>query len=401
MKKKILITVHSLEIGGIERSLVGLLDVIDYEKYDVDVLLFSRKGELLPFVTDKCTVLPEIAQCATMLEPIKAVLLQGHVLLAAARLYSRVYIRRKYDPAGDPDRADAVVYALLQKYWDTSVRFMPAVPGEYDAAISFMWPHHFVAQKVCARKKFAWIHTDFTKLEIDTRKDARVWSRFDRIAAVSDECGEAFLQVYPQFRDRLVTIENILPQEFVRRSAAESEPREMRCEGYRLLSVGRLCYAKAFDRAVRVSRILKDRGVKFCWYIVGYGADEEKLRAQIDELGVGDCFVLLGKKSNPYPYIRTCDLFLQPSRYEGKAVTVREAQMLGRPVLITDFKTARSQVRDGFDAVIVPQDETAIADGIERLLRDEDLRRTLSENTATVDYGNTGEAEKIYKMIEA
>ena len=400
MKKKILITVHSLEIGGIERSLVGLLDVIDYEKYNVDVLLFSRKGELLPFVTDKCTVLPEIPQCATMLEPIKAVLLQGHVLLAAARLYSRAYIRRKYDPSGDADWTDAVVYAVLQKYWDTSVRLMPAVPGEYDAAISFMWPHHFVAQKVRARKKFAWIHTDFTKLEIDTRKDAQIWSRFDRIAAVSDECGEAFLQVYPQFRDRLVTIENILPQAFVRRSATEFEPQEMQHAGFRLLSVGRFCYAKAFDRAVRVSRILKDRGVSFCWYVVGYGGGEAQLRTLITELGVEDCFVLLGKKSNPYPYMRACDLYLQPSRYEGKAVTVREAQMLGRPVLITDFKTARSQVHDGFDAVIVPQDEIAIADAIESLLHDEARRRELSQNTTTADYSNIAEVEKIYRMIE-
>ena len=138
----------------------------------------------------------------------------------------------------------------------------------------------------------------------------------------------------------------------------------------------------------------------FCWYIIGYGGGEAQLRAQIAELGVEDCFVLLGKKSNPYPYMAACDLYLQPSRYEGKAVTVREAQMLARPVLITDFKTARSQVRDGFDAVIAPQDETAIADAIESLLQDEALRRELSQNTTAADYSNIAEVEKIYRMIE-
>ena len=342
MKKKILIAACSLEIGGIERSLVGLLDVFDYARYDVDVLLFSRKGELLPFVSEKCTVLPEIPQCATLLQPIKTVLLQGHVGLAAARLAARRSVSRHYkNPNGDPQIADGAIFALLQKYWDNSVRFMPSLPGEYDAAISFMWPHHYVAQKVRAHKKIAWVHTDYTIALMDREKDAAVWTQFDRIAAVSDECGAAFLQVYPQFRERMITIENILPQEFVRRSAEEFEPTEMQNAGYRLLSVGRLCYPKAYDRAVRVSRILKDRGLPFCWYVVGYGSDEAKLRAMIVELGVEDCFVLLGKKSNPYPYIRACDLFLQPSRYEGKAVTVREAQMLGRPVLITDFKTAR------------------------------------------------------------
>ena len=400
MKKKILITACSLEIGGIERSLVGLLDVLDYDKYDVDVLLFSRKGELLEFVPQQCTLLPEIAQCSTLLEPIKAVLLKGHFCMTAARLYARRYVARKYCGIDDPKTADGVIFAHLQKTWDASIRFMPRLPGEYDAAISFMWPHHFVAQKVRAKKKFAWVHTDYTIAVLDREKDARIWAQFDRIAAVSDACGKAFLPVYPQFADRLTTVGNVLPEGFVRRSAEEFDPPEMNAEGYRLLSVGRFSYAKAYDRAVRVCRILKDRGVPFCWYVVGYGAEEAQLREQIASLGVEDCFLLLGKKANPYPYMKKCDLFLQPSRYEGKAVTVCEAQMLGCPVLITDFKTARSQVRDGIDAVIVPQDEAAIADAIEALLRDEDKRRTLSANTRTVDYSNASEVQKIYRMIE-
>ena len=399
MKKKLLITACSAEIGGIERSLVGLLDVLDYDRYDVDVLLFSRKGELLPYVSPKCNLLPEIPQCATLLTPIRTVLQQGHFLLGAARIRARRKIARKYK-ADDPKTADGVTFALLQSYWDASIGLMPKLRGEYDAAISFMWPHHFVAQKVRAKKKFAWVHTDYTIAILDTKRDAAIWERFDGIAAVSDECGEAFLQIYPQFREKLTTVENILPQSFVRQSALESEPEEM-CgtDVPKLVSVGRLCYQKAFDRAVRVARILKDRGVSFCWYVVGFGGEEEKLRALIRELDVGDCFRLLGKKSNPYPYVRACDLFVQASRYEGKAVTVREAQMLAKPVLITDFLTARSQVRDGFDAVIVPQDETAIADAIESLLKDDDKRRTLCENARATDYGNAEEVNKIYRMI--
>lgn len=400
MKKKILITACSLEIGGIERSLVGLLDVLDYDKYDVDVLLFSRKGELLPFVSPRCNLLPEIPQCATLLTPIKTVLRQGHFLLGAARVLAHRAVMRRYPAVDDPKTADGMTFATLQMFWDKTIRFMPKLAGEYDAAISFMWPHHFVAQKVRAKKKFAWVHTDYTIAILDKEKDAVVWDAFDRIAAVSDECGEAFLKVYPQFCDKLTTVENILSPAFVQKSALEFEPEEMRTDVPKLVSVGRLCYQKAFDRAVRIARILKDRGVPFCWYVVGFGGAEQELRARIDELDVGDCFRLLGKKSNPYPYMRACDLFVQASRYEGKAVTVREAQMLAKPVLITDFLTARSQVRDGFDAVIVPQDETAIADAIVSLLGDEDKRRQLSENARSTDYGNAAEAEKIYRMIE-
>ena len=375
MKKKILITACSLEIGGIERSLVGLLDVMDYDKYDVDVLLFSRKGELLQHVSPRCNLLPEIPQCATLLTPVKTVLRQGHFLLGAARVWAHWSLSRKYKPDGDPRTADGVTFATLQKFWDTSIRFMPSLPGEYDAAISFMWPHHFVAQKVRAKKKFAWVHTDHTIAIVDEKKDAAVWAQFDRIAAVSDECGEAF-------------------------RAMEFEPQEMDTAAPKLVSVGRLCYQKAFDRAVRVARILKDRNADFCWYVVGYGGAEPEIRALIRELDVEDRFFLLGKKSNPYPYMRACDLFVQASRYEGKAVTVREAQMLAKPVLITDFLTARSQVRDGFDAVVVPQDENAIADAIVSLLGDEEKRIQLSENARATDYSNASEADKIYRMIE-
>lgn len=398
MKKKILITACSLEIGGIERSLVGLLNTFDYEKYDVDVLLFSRKGELLPLVTEQCRILPEISQCATLLSPVRDVLKSGHFCMGAARILSHTAMQMRYKNIDI--HSDALVFAYLQDYWDRSIRFMPKLKAEYDAAISFMWPHHFVAKKVRAKRKFAWIHTDYTKAELDHQKDAAVWSCFDRIAAVSDACGEAFLQVYPQFAERLTVVENILPQPFVRECAAEFVPSEMEPDGRtRILTVGRFCHAKAFDRAARVCKILKERGVPMRWFALGYGSEEQAVRQLAEELSLEDSFVFLGKQVNPYPYIAACDLYVQPSRYEGKAVTVREAQMLARPVLITDFTTARGQVRDGFDAVIVPQDEEKLADAIQNALADEALCRRLSENAAACDYGNTQEIEKIYQMI--
>lgn len=401
MKKKLLITACSMEIGGIERSLAGLLDALDYDRYDVDVLLFSRKGELLPYVSPRCNLLPEIPQCATLLTPVKTVLRQGHLLLGAARIYAHLSLSHKYKSIPDAQTQDGVTFAVLQKFWDVSVRLMPKLRGEYDAAISFMWPHHFVARKVRAKKKFAWVHTDYTAAILDKKKDAAIWDKFDGIAAVSDECGEAFLQVYPQFRAKLTTVENILPQSFVRQSALEFEPEEMQgTDVPKLVSVGRLCYPKAFDRAARVARILKDRGVPFRWFVVGFGGEEQALRALVRKLDVGDCFLLLGKKNNPYPYVRACDLFVQPSRYEGKSVTVREAQMLSRPVLITDYRTARSQVRDGFDAVVVPQDETSIADAIVSLLSDAQTCEKLCANMRATDYSNASEVEKIYRMIE-
>ena len=113
-----------------------------------------------------------------------------------------------------------------------------------------------------------------------------------------------------------------------------------------------------------------------------------------------DRVILLGKKENPYPYIKTCDLYVQPSRYEGKAVTVREAQMLGKPVVITRYATSASQLEDGVDGVIVPMDNEGCAAGIAALLRNPEKMRQLSENCKARDYSNAQEVEKLYKLME-
>ena len=401
-KKKILITVCSLEIGGIERSLIGLLDTFDYTQYDVDVLLFTQKGELLPFVSKECTLLPEIPQCASFLKPIKTVLLEGHVFLAAARVIAKQKVNREYAQRREKNYSDSMVFALLQSFWDCSLPLIPRLKTQYDAALSFMWPHHFVAYKVSAKKKFAWIHTDYSIAALDRKKDSEVWQQFDRIASVSDECGEAFKKVYPELSDKLITVENILPQGFVRAGAREFVPQDMPQENgvYRLLTVGRFSYPKAFDRAVRVSKILKERGVPFRWYFIGYGTQEAQIPEWIRQADVADRCIVLGKKTNPYPYMAACDLYVQPSRYEGKAVTVREAQMLARPVLITDFQTAKSQVHEGLDAVIAPQEEQALADAIEKLLDDAEKRAAFSAYAATHDYSNADQIQTVYTMIE-
>ncbi len=400
MKKKILITVNSMEIGGIERSLAGLLSVFDYDKYDVDVLLFSKKGEFLPLIDKRCNLLPELPQCASLLKPVREVLLTGHPLLAASRIISKLLIDNRFKYSDEP--SDAVVFAYLQAYWDSSVRLMPKLKKKYDAAISFMWPHHFVSKNVRAKRKIAWVHTDYSKAALDYEKDLKIWESFDTIAAVSSECGRVFTKIYPSLSAKLVTVENILSKELVRQQADEFVPGDMKAgpDVTRLLTVGRFCYAKAFDVAAEICKILVDRGVKVRWYAVGYGSEQQSVEKKVRELGISESFIILGKKVNPYPYMKNCDIYVQPSRYEGKAVTVREAQILGKPVIITDFTTARSQVKDGFDASISPMKPEAVADDIERMIKDDELRQRLSKNAFESDYSVDGQMNKIYAMIE-
>jgi glycosyltransferase involved in cell wall biosynthesis len=169
---------------------------------------------------------------------------------------------------------------------------------------------------------------------------------------------------------------------------------------FRIVSVGRFSKAKGFDLAAEACRAALDRGVNLTWYIVGYGGEEEAIRRAIRTHGVADRFVLLGKRLNPYPYIRACDLYCQPSRYEGKAVTVREAQILGKPVLITRFPTASSQLREGVDGHVCELSVEGLRDAIARLANDPEERRRLSDACRASDYGAASDIRKLYRLIE-
>lgn len=120
----------------------------------------------------------------------------------------------------------------------------------------------------------------------------------------------------------------------------------------------------------------------------------------IDKLELQGRFFLLGKKTNPYPYIKACDIYVQPSRYEGKAVTVREAQILNKPVLITNFPTAKSQLENGVDGYICPMGVDGIVEGIKKLVDDVEFRTEIVNNVSQRNYGNEREVEKIYRLIE-
>jgi len=167
----------------------------------------------------------------------------------------------------------------------------------------------------------------------------------------------------------------------------------------KLLSIGRFSEAKNFDNVPEICKLIREFGLNIKWYLIGFGGDEDIIRQKIQEHGMQDYVIILGKKVNPYPYINACDLYVQPSRYEGKCVAVREAQILHKPVVITNYTTSGSQLTDGFDGVVVPMDNQGCAEGIIKVLNNKELMKTLSENTKKVDYTNSKEVEKLYSII--
>lgn len=397
MKKKILIVSHAMELGGAERSLLGLLEAIDTEKYQVNLFLLRHEGELLSLLPDKVNLLPEIPAYTALARPMVQVLKEGHVLLCAARLFGKVKAffynkARRYTESG-------VALEYSHKY---TCPFMPAIVPDtaYDAAISFLTPHYMVAKKVRAKKKIAWMHTDYTKVQVDVKSELKMWGAYNAIVAISDAVAKSFCHVFGKLKDKVVIIENILPKKAIEMQAGESVETGMDDSCIKLLSIGRFCTAKNFDNVPDICRRILQSGLNVKWYLIGFGPDENLIRQKIKEAGMENRVIILGKKSNPYPYIKCCDLYVQPSRYEGKSVSVREAQMLGKPVVITNYETSASQLDDGVDGLIVPLTNQECSNGIISLLRDEKRMKTLSENCKSRDYTNANEVNLVYQLVE-
>lgn len=393
--KKILISSFDMEIGGVERSLASMLANFDYDNYKVDLHLHSHTGPLMDLIDARVNLLPEVNACKTFRKGIKDTLVSGYPTLAIKRLISRFRAVQFAKVTGSKDAG----YFQFQTIWNSCVSSVPKIQVEYDIAISYLWPHHFTAFNVNAKTKIAWIHTDYSIIDIDIEDDLKIWEKFDYIVSISDACTAAFLSTHPSLKSKIIVVENLTSPDYVRKMASEP-PTQPLIEGFNLVSVGRLCDPKAFDRAVDVLAELHKRGyTNINWYIVGEGGDRDLIESQIKQHSLEDSFVLLGSTTNPYPYMNAADIYVQPSRYEGKAVTVDEALILAKPVIITNYPTASSQINDGINGIICGQSVSEIADSIGNLHNNQNQRQQLSEYNRNANQSNSEELDKLYKVL--
>ncbi|EOU1110660.1 glycosyltransferase [Clostridium perfringens] len=391
--KNILISSFDMEVGGVERSLISMLNNFDYENYNVDLMLYSHNGDFMELLPDEPNLIKEDKAYKTFRMPIKDVFKSGKIGIGLARLIAKINANWKLEGESG--------YIQMQYMWNYSLPFLPSYNKEYDVAISYLWPHYYIAEKVKAKIKIAWIHTDYSNIKTNIKLDLEMWDKFDFIMAVSKECKNSFLKKYPTLVNKVNIMENITSPEFIKNMSKEKiKDNILKDTSFNLVSVARLSYAKGIDNAVKALKILHDRGfTNIKWYVVGYGEDERLIKDLIKENNLEDSFILLGKKINPYPYIKACDLYVQPSRYEGKAVTVTEARILGKPTIITNYPTAKSQLTEGFDGVICDLSIEGMADGIEALYKNIKLREKIANNCRNSDYGNKYELNNLYKLF--
>jgi glycosyltransferase involved in cell wall biosynthesis len=392
MKKKIIIVGHAMRLGGVETSLIGLLKSLDYSKFEVDLFLYLHDGDFMEFIPKEVNLLPQNKLYASLMLPIS----QNKPMLILSKLMAKLY-SYFYRKLNQINGENFVYFTNLHQiaHW-----FLPNLnANEYDLGISFLTPHFTIANKVKTKRKIAWIHTDYSKYALDRLNELKMWQSFDYVASIGEDSAKTFSQIFPKLADKVILIENILPREFViQRSNAFEVNFEKECVN--ICSVGRFTYPKNFDSVPEITRYLLDHQIRVKWYLIGYGGDEDLIKAKIKEYGVEEEVIILGKKSNPYPYIKACDIYVQPSRYEGKAVTVREAQTLAKPVVITNFSSANSQLKNGIDGVILPLETLALAEKLKNFINDIDLQKKLITNCRIEDFSNHNEIDKIYKLIK-
>lgn len=406
MKPRIFINMHYMEIGGAERALLGLLNAIDTNKVNVDLFINQHTGEFMKLIPEKINLLPEISAYSVVEKPITTTIKKGHIGIVFARLLAKIVHKfhsiplRHYVTTPLKQRRisdDASIFHYVAKY---TTPLLPSLKkyGEYDLAISFLAPHNIVNDKVCAKRKLAWIHTDYSTISVNVKQELPVWSSFDKIVSISPDVTKSFIKTFPTLSNKIVEIENILSPAFIRQQAELFAPHEMHGDFIKICSIGRFCYAKNFENIPFIAKTLKEKGLKFKWYIIGFGDTAETIQ-NIKATDTEDCVILLGKKENPYPYIACCDIYVQPSRYEGKSVTVREAQILCKPVIITNYPTAPSQVKNCIDGIISEMDNIEIANAIFNLSNDKEQQLKFINYLSTHDYGNENEVNKIYQLI--
>lgn len=364
--KKLLFVINTLGYGGAERALLNLLGALDPAQYQISLFVLTGQGELiheLPAYVgilnadyNDCSVLTKAGRTHLLRCVLRAGIGKGLLVKRARYLLKNLYRMCREKRI----QADKLCWRILAEG-------APAPEGEYDLAVAYLegGATYYVADRVRAKKKAAFVHIDYAQAGYGKALDLDCYQRMDHIFTVSDEVKEHFLEVYPSYENKVSVFPNLVDQKRVCRLAEEGEGFSDAFHGVRILTVGRLTEQKRYDVAIDAMALLKKTSpVPVRWYVLGEGALREQLERQIQKLGLEKEFHLLGVKANPFPYYRGCDLYVHATGYEGKSIAIQEAQILGKPILATDCSGNREQIEPDVDGRLCRLDSQSVSDEI-------------------------------------
>lgn len=369
--KKVLFVINTLGGAGAEKALLELLKRFPKEQYEISLYVLLDQGELILQVPSHVKVLNREYSDASVLSR------EGKKVLNK-KIWKRLWIHgavfRNF-----PFLIRNTV-AMIKKgkispdklLWRVMSDSGQVIREHYDMAIAYLegGATYYVHDHVNADRKFTFLHVDYGFADYTRELDKNCYPDFERIFTVSDEVKKSFVKAYPECSKDTYVFHNLIDQKEIRRKAELPGGFEDSYDGKRILTVGRLTAQKAYEISIDAMKILKDHGIKARWYVLGEGELRGKLQSQIDRLGLQKDFLLLGAKSNPYPYYKQCDLYVHATRFEGKSIAIQEAQTLGCTILVSDSSGNREQViqdEDGMMCKLTPED---VSRNIEALLGD-------------------------------
>lgn len=387
MKRKILFIISNLQTGGVSKSITSLLNVIDRERYDVSLMIVSPTGAFMELLPDDLRILtnPIWAALTSRLDGCLKLVRTGHPFMAignAMRLGVSLFSK---------SIAARMIAAM-----------MPAIKEEFDTIVDFNGQQqlYYMVDKLKARKKVSFFHSDYEKWPYYYGADKKYYPKVDNIFTISPKCVESLKTFFPALTDKIGLMENISSMKLIDRLAGE--PATGMPDGENLLlTVGHVCENKGILWAIEAASILKKKGIEFNWYFVGSVDNPDEYARLIELKGVADRIVFLGIKTNPYPYIRKAEVIVHPSKFEGRSIALDEAKLLCKPVVATDFSTVYDQFEAGVNATICKMNSESLADAIEDLLLDSQLREKYERNLRLGRKDNTEEILKLYRIFDA
>lgn len=383
-----------MRIGGAEKSLVNLLNLIDLNKYDVNLLMFKPEGDFLQQIPSGIHILKTDPSLFYAYKCDKNVFsCKTGIRSEILRIFSTGVCKILYGNCARQKR--------WTKFYKT---LLPKLDSEYDVAIGYLEgdASYYVIDKVNAKRKILWVHSNFENIK--KNEDAAAYKEYfckaDSVVSISDKCVQVLQDNYPDMRNKFVFLPNLTSSVVLKNTAKAAIDEKFLKDIFNIVSVGRLTEAKGFDMAIDALKILKDHKVPVHWWIIGDGELRKCLEKQAKDNSVEEYLTFLGFKANPYPYMNKADLIVQTSRWEGKSVVLDEAKILGKPILATDYATVKDQVENGKEGVIVEMDAESIAREIEHLVEDESVLNGIRNYLMARNYGNQSEIVKYYKLFD-
>lgn len=387
-KKKVAILLPWLKMGGTNKiALHFMKELAGY--CDVTLILSQNTGELLEQLPENIhLMIDQMRDFKTIFKDDLKHLRFG-LLIKDIMYYARIKMKK--------DTVDNYRYMVQRNDFICDT--------EFDCAISYhgQSPERLLnlLYRTHAKKKVAWIHGEFNNPDDHYRRMERYYQQLDHMFFVSNHTMESFFDKMTVNREICNVYYNPLDKKEVITKA------ELPCEpafesGYiNLLTVGRMSSEKGQDMIPAITRNLLDAGHKVRWYIVGDGDSRPIVEQNIQKYDVANHVILLGTKTNPYCYMKACDIYVQPSYTEGYSTTICEAGMLGKAIVGTKPSGGIwDQVTDGVDGLIVDASVESLTEGIRMLIENEDLRRKFELDVQKKNFEGTGEIQKFLNFLE-